>query len=96
MCVELEGYELELYDLITGEYVSECGWVSDREFLIWIDYLYVYDFIKEFRKIFGNSIFDGDVFNANLQPEGICFDLCFLSGAFVDLETVFPKKHFRH
>lgn len=47
-------------------------------------------------EIFGNGIFDDGGFNANIQEDGICFDLEEAVGSYLDLEEVFPKDKFRH
>lgn len=93
--------ELELYKLCVGEheeskYVSELGWVSDEEFLVWISYLWVDDFMRELKRIFGYGIFDDGSFDANMQSDGICIDLCKAVGCCLDVEEVFPKAKYQH
>lgn len=91
-------YELELYKLITTPdvYVSEFGWVSDTEFYIWVDFSKLEKFIEKLTGIFKYGIFDEGNFNANMQPDSVCIDLCSVLDEYVDIEKVFPKDNFRH
>lgn len=89
--------ELELFKLITDvdEYddtlVSEFGWRNEH-FYVWVDYIDIYYFMKKLIEIFGYSLFDDERFDANMQTDGICFDLKEVLGGYgVDLERVFPK-----
>lgn len=94
--------ELELFKLFTetDEYddtlVSEFGWVEEY-FYVWVNYIDVYYFMKKLIEIFGHSIFDDEAFDANMQSDGICFDLKeVLYGYDVELERVFPKDEYKH
>lgn len=94
--------ELELFKLFTetDEYddtlVSEFGWVEEH-FYVWVNYIDVYYFMKKLIEIFGYSLFDDDTFDANMQCDGICFDLEEVLGGYdVNLERVFPKDEYKH
>lgn len=82
-------------DLDTG-YVSEMGWINDESFCVWIDYMWLEDFISDLKKIFGYGIFDDGGFTADMQSDGVCIDLCEALGEYIDLEDVFPKEDFKH
>lgn len=96
--------ELALYKLIVTpdetdtdiSYVSEFGWVNDTEFLVWVSYLWLKEFIDRLREIFGHGLFDEGGFDAKMQDDGICFDLCEAVGYSVDVEEVFPKGKYMH
>ena len=94
--------ELELFKLFTetDEYddtlVSEFGWVEEH-FYVWVNYIDVYYFMKKLIEIFGYSLFDDGAFDANMQCDGICFDLEEVLGGYdVNLERVFPKDEYKH
>ena len=90
-------YELELYKLIKeGEYVSEIGWINDDSFCAWISYMDLDDFIEQVVDILGYGIFDDGGFDANMQEDGVCIDLCEMLGGYIDVEDVFPKEKYKH
>ena len=93
----MENNELRLYKLLTeNDYVSEMGWVSDTEFYVWVSHVWIHDFIKKLKDIFGSGIFCDDI-QAHIQEYTICFNLCDIAdGNGVDLETVFPKSEYKH
>lgn len=96
--------ELELYKLLVTEdnehktaLADELGWVSNNEFLVWISYLWIKEFIESLKKIFGESLFDDEVFNGNFQSDGICINLNeILEGYDIDLKKLFPLDGYRH
>jgi len=93
----MENNELRLYKLLTEtDYVNEMGWVSNTEFYVWVSYVWLHDFMKKVREIFGSELFCDDI-TAHLQEYAICFDLCdMVDGNGVDLEEVFPKSEYKH
>lgn len=96
--------ELKLFKLITMpdpedsdvSYVSEYGWIDDKSFCVWVDYMWVDDFMRELKNIFGYGVFDDGAFNANMQSDGICIDLCEALGGYLNIEDVFPKEYYKH
>lgn len=94
--------ELELYKLIMEgascgfPYVSEFGWVNDTQFLIWVDYLWLKEFIDKMIEIFGDAIFNDGNFNAIMLSRTVCIDLADVLDEFVDIEEVFPKEDYKH
>lgn len=96
-------YELELYKLCytdDNEYgiciVDELGWISDNEFCVWVSYLYLKEFMNKLKELFGYGIFDDGGFDANIQADCVCIDLCEAIGNFIDIEEVFPKDKYEH
>lgn len=97
-------YELELYKIIIRPdesdpdicYVQELGWINDKEFCVWIDYLVLDEFMCHLKNIFGYGMFDDGGFNANIQENCVCIDLCKAIGECVDMEAVFPKDKYEH
>lgn len=91
--------EQELFNFITNEdasHVDELGWINDKEFCVWVDYLWLYEFIEGLKEIFGYGLFDDGGIEANMQINCICIDLCDLLGGYLDIETVFPKDQYQH
>ncbi len=95
--------ELELYKLIMEgancgfPYVSEFGWINDVQFIVWVDYLWIKEFMDKIIEIFGDGIFeDCRHFHAIMQSHAICIDLMDLLDGFVDIEEVFPKEDYKH
>jgi hypothetical protein len=89
--------ELELYKLINEEeLVSEFGWCSDDSCCAWIDYRNLDEFMIKVIEIFGYSMFDDGGFNANMQSDGVCIDLCEMFGCYLSVEGVFSKDKYRH
>lgn len=92
-----KNYELELYKLINEEnLVSEFGWCSDDSFCIWVDYRDVEEFMDKAKSIFSYGMFDDGGFNANMQSDGICIDLCEMVGCYLTVEDVFSKEKYKH
>ena len=90
-------YELELYKLINDEeLVSEFGWCSDGSCYTWVDYRNLEEFMGKAIETFGYGIFDDGGFNANMQSDGVCFDLCEMVGSYMTVEDVFPKEKYKH
>lgn len=98
-----KNYGLELYKLIMekDEYdyspVSEFGWISDKEFCVWVDYSELGVFMTRIRDIFGIRIYDDGGFEARMQDVCACFDLCkALHFSVEEIEQIFPKDKYRH
>ncbi len=95
-----KNYELELYKLIVNpdeEYVEEFGWVSDTEFVVWVDTIWFYEFIKQLKEIFDYEIFDEGGFEARIGSDYVCIDLTdVLSGYGINFEKAFPKSKYKH
>lgn len=99
-----KNYELELYKLIIRPdesdsdicYVQELGWINDKKFCVWIDYLVLDEFMCRLKDIFGYGIFDDGGFDAKMQESYACIDLCAAIGDCVDIEAVFPKDKYKH
>ncbi len=88
--------ELELYKLVTNQQ-AECRWISDTEFVIWLSYYEMADFMEKFSKIFGCCVFDDGGIEAHLMGDYMCLDLASaLSGWDIDFEAVFPREEFKH
>ena len=86
-----KNYELELYKLVKeGELISECGWINNKQYCIWVDYINVYEFMGKSREIFGSYMFDDGGFGANMQDGYMCIDLCEMLGSYLSVEDVFP------
>lgn len=100
-----KNYELELYKLIMNpdegapdiSYVNEFGWVSDTEFIVWINLLWFRDFVERLNDIFEHSLFDEGGIEATIGSDYVCIDLNDFAGMYgVDLEELFPKSKYKH
>lgn len=90
------GYEIHKIVVEDGYYVDEFGWVSDTEFYIWVSYFSLSDFMEKMKNVFGYGMFDDGGFNANIQSDGVCIDLCKMVGDYLDIEEVFSKDKYQH
>ncbi|RXI57665.1 hypothetical protein DP125_13300 [Clostridium tetani] len=96
--------EIELYKLLATEdneygtvLADELGWVSDDEFLVWISYLWIKEFIESLKKMFGEGLFDDEAFDGNFQSDGVCLDLEKILGGYnIDLKKIFPMDRYKH
>ena len=89
-------YELELYKLITNE-ISEFGWNSEDEFLVFPYLFQLDDFIKSLSNIFGKSIFDDGHITAHIGDGYACIDMMEIVGNYgIELESVFPIEEYKH
>jgi len=96
-------YGLDLYKLCCtndNDYetymVDELGWINDKEFYVWVSYLYLKEFMDTLTKIFGYGLFDDYGFEGNMRADCVCIDLCKALDGCVDLEAVFPKDEYKH
>lgn len=88
-----DNMELELYKLIMSPIVDELGWINDKEFCVWIPYIWISEFLVELKDIFG---FDNEEVTINMQHDYICIELNELFGSYVEIEDVFPKDQYKH
>lgn len=98
-----KSYGLDLYKLCCTndndyefDMVDELGWINDKEFCVWVPYLYIKEFMDTLTKIFGYGIFDDGGFDGNMQSDCVCIDLCKALGNCIDLDVVFPKNQYKH
>lgn len=96
--------ELELYKLIMTpdeshldfSYISEFGWINDKEFCVWVGYIWLDHFMNGLKEIFGNGLFEDGGFNGNMREDCVCIDLCSALDGCLDIEDVFPKEKYKH
>lgn len=100
-----KNYELELYKLIMQpdeddpdiSWVDEFGWICGEEFCVWVNLLFLKDFMERFKEIFGSEVFDEGGIHAKIQDDCVCFALeDIMEGYGVELENVFPKDKYKH
>lgn len=88
--------EVRLYKLITESdeddisIVEEYRWEGD-EFLVWIHYAFVHEFMNRLQDIFGNTMFDDGSFTATCLQDYMCIDLCDVLSGHVDIDDIFEK-----
>lgn len=96
--------DIELYKLLVTDdnehqtsLANELGWINDEEFLVWISYLWIREFMESIKTIFGEGMFDDGGFESNLQADGVCINLSDMLGSYdVDLKMIFPPKKYKH
>jgi hypothetical protein len=89
-------YELELYKLIT-ENISEFGWCTESEFIVFPYLFELNDFIKSLSEIFGSDIFDDGGIPATIGDGYACIDIAAVVSDYgVDLVKVFPVEKYKH
>lgn len=90
-------YEEKLKQLISEEFIEEARWINDDEFIVWIYYFNLDDFIDRIKEDFGTYPFAENGFNDVVMFDTmIAIDLCsLLQGYFTEhLSKVFPYKDF--
>lgn len=89
--------ELELYKLVSeSDYVDEMGWINEKEFYIWVSFIWIDELIEEMKKIFGNSLLDEGGIDVRMLDGYFCINLCDLLGSYLQIEDVFPKDKYQH
>lgn len=96
--------DLELYKLLMTEdnryetaLADELGWSSKDEFLVWVSYVWINEFVAALKTIFGENLFDDGGFDGNFQSSGVCIDLKkALDGYDIELTDIFPKGKYDH
>ena len=90
-------YKRRLQYLLEQSFIEDARWISDDEFIIWIYYFNLDDFIAYIKDGFGTYPFDEGGFEDVVMFEDmIAINLCsFLQGYFTDhLSTIFPYKDY--
>ena len=96
--------DIELYKLLVTEdnkystaLADELGWVLDNEFLVWISYLWVKEFMESLKEMFGEGLFDDGSFDGRFLSDCICIDLEEVLGSYdVNLKDIFPPDKYKH
>lgn len=82
---------------IIEEYATECGWISENEFCVWVDYINFDCFMLELKDSYGLGIFDDGGFVGHMKCDGVCIDLCkALEGYDFPFEEAFPRSEYEH
>ena len=90
-------YEEKLKELVASDLIEDAKWISDDEFIVWIYYFNLDDFIDKIKEDFGTYPFeDGGFDDIVMFDNMIALNLCsFLQGYFTEhLKEILPYKDF--
>lgn len=86
-------YEEKIKELVASDLIEDARWISDDEFIVWIYYFNLNDFIDKIKEDFGTYPFDENGFDDVVMFDNmIAINLCsFLQGYFTEhFNTIFP------
>lgn len=99
-------YGSELYQLCATKknptgycLVDELGWINETDFCIWVNYLWLWEFLGVFKEIFGNGVYDDGGFSVQMQEDHLCINLSEALDGYLskeDLEHIFPRNKYMH
>lgn len=99
-------YGSELYQLCATKknptgycLVDELGWINETDFCIWVNYLWLWEFLGFFKEIFGNGVYDDGGFSVQMQEDHLCVNLSEALDGYLskeDLEHIFPRNKYMH
>jgi hypothetical protein len=84
--------------LVSEDFIEEAKWISDSEFIVWIYYFNLDDFIDCIKAYFGTYPFDDGGFRGAVMFDNmIAIDLCdFLGGCTTEhFSTLFPYDEYQ-
>ena len=90
-------YEEKIKELVASDLIEDAKWISDNEFIVWIYYFNLDDFIDTIKEDFGTYPFDEGGFEDVVMFEDmIAINLSsFLQGYFTEhFSTIFPYKDY--
>ena len=104
--METTPYGLKLYKLCATKenstgycLVDELGWINETDFCIWVNYLWLWEFLGYFKEIFGSGVYDDGGFPVQMQEDHICINLSKALESYLskeDLEWIFPRNTYAH
>ena len=86
-------YEEKIKELVASDLIEDARWISDDEFIVWIYYFNLDDFIDKIKEDFGTYPFDDGGFDDLVMFDNmIAINLCsFLQGYFTEhFSEIFP------
>ena len=86
-------YEDKIKELVASDLIEDARWISDDDFIVWIYYFNLDDFIDKIKEDFGTYPFDENGFDDVVMFDNIiAINLCsFLQGYFTEhLSKIFP------
>ena len=90
-------YEHKIKELVASDLIEDARWISDEEFIVWIYYFNLDDFIDNIKEDFGTYPFDENGFDDVVMFDNmIAINLCsFLQGYFTEhFSTIFPYSDY--
>lgn len=90
-------YEDKIKELVASDLIEDAKWISDDEFIVWIYYFNLDDFIDKLKADFGTYSFDDGGFrDAVLFEDMIAINLCTLLEGYTTepFSTILPYKDF--
>ena len=90
-------YEEKIKDLVSQDFIEDARWISDDEFIVWIYYFNLDDFMDRIKKDFGTYPFDEGGFDDVVMFDNIiAINLCTLLQGYTTehFSTILPYKDF--
>ena len=90
-------YEDKIKELVASDLIEDARWINDDEFIIWIYYFNLDDFIDKIKEDFGTYPFDENGFNDVVMFDNmIAINLCsLLQGYFTEhFSEILPYKDY--
>ena len=87
----------KIIELVNGDLIEDARWISDNEFIVWIYYFNLDDFIDNIKEDFGTYPFDDGGFDKVVMFDNmIAIDLSsLLHGCFTEhFSEIFPYKDY--
>ena len=90
-------YEEKIKELVSQDFIEDAKWISDDEFIVWIYYFNLDDFIDKIKEDFGTYPFDEGGFDDVVMFDNmIAINLCTLLQGYTTehFSTILPYKDF--
>ena len=90
-------YEEKIKELVDSHLIEDARWISDDEFIVWIYYFNLDDFIDRIKEDFGTYPFDEGGFDDVVMFDNmIAINLCTLLQGYTTehFNTILPYKDF--
>ena len=90
-------YEEKIKELVSSDFIEDARWISDDEFIVWIYYFNLDDFMDKIKEDFGCYPFDeGGFEDVVMFDNTIAINLCtLLQGYFTEhFNTIFLYKDY--
>ena len=90
-------YEEKIKELVASDLIEDARWINDDDFIVWIYYFNLDDFIDKIKEDFGTYPFDDGGFDDVVMFDNmIAINLCTLLQGYTTehFNTIFPYKDF--
>ena len=90
-------YEEKIKELVNQDFIEDARWISNDEFIVWIYYFNLDDFVDKLKEDFGTYPFDDGGFDDVIMFENmIALNLCTLLEGYTTehFKEILPYKDF--